>query len=298
MRLGFIGTGNMGNPMAANLIKAGHQLTVHDLRREAAINLLEMGADWADSPREAVAGNEAVLTSLPVPRDVEAVVLGENGTLGGADSGSVFFDLSTNSPTVIRRLHDVCAERGVTLLDSPVSGGVYGASAGTLAVMVGGDRAVFDRFEPVLGAIGSHVVYCGPIGNGAVCKICNNLMSMGTGVLLSEALTLGVKAGVDLATLADVITNSSGGSTRLREQFPRYLFKGNFEPGFATALAAKDVRLATDLGREYGVPMDLSNLVDQRHVEAMFRGWGSEDSDAVARLQEEKAGVQLRLPGV
>jgi 3-hydroxyisobutyrate dehydrogenase len=298
MKLGFIGTGNMGNPMAANLIKAGHQLTVHDLRREAATNLLEMGADWADSPREAVAGNEAVLTSLPVPRDVEAVVLGENGTLEGAASGSVFFDLSTNSPTVIRRLHDACAERGVTLLDSPVSGGVYGAAAGTLAVMVGGDRAVFDRFEPVLGAIGSHVVYCGPIGNGAVCKICNNLMSMGTGVLLSEALTLGVKAGVDLATLADVITNSSGGSTRLREKFPRYLFKGNFEPGFATALAAKDVRLATDLGREYGVPMDLSNLVDQRHVEAMFRGWGAEDSDAVARLQEEKAGVQLRLPGV
>ena len=298
MRLGFIGTGNMGNPMAANLIKAGHQLPVHDLRREAAINLLEMGADWADSPREAVAGNEAVLTSLPVPRDVEAVVLGENGTLGGAASGAVFFDLSTNSPTVVRRLHDVCAERGVTLLDSPVSGGVYGAAAGTLAVLVGGDRAVFDRFEPVLGAIGSHVVYCGPIGNGSVCKICNNLMSMGTGVLLSEALTLGVKAGVDLATLADVITNSSGGSTRLREKFPRYLFKGNFEPGFATALAAKDVRLATDLGREYGVPMDLSNLVDQRHVEAMSRGWGSEDSDAVARLQEEKAGVQLRLPGV
>ena len=298
MKLGFIGTGNMGNPMAANLIRAGHQVTVHDLRREAATNLLEMGAEWADSPREAVPGNEAVLTSLPVPRDVEAVVLGENGILEGAASGSVVFDLSTNSPTVVRRLNQVCAERGVTLLDSPVSGGVYGAAAGTLAVMVGGDRSVFDRFEGVLGAIGSHVVYCGPVGNGSVCKICNNLMSMGTGVLLAEALTLGVKAGVDLAILADAITNSSGSSRRLTEKFPRYLFQGNFEPGFATALAAKDVRLATDLGREYGVPMDLSNLVDQRHVEAMFRGWGPEDSDAVARIQEEKAGVQLRLPEI
>ena len=298
MKLGFIGTGNMGNPMAANLIKAGHQLTVHDLRREAATNLLEMGAEWADSPREAVPGNEAVLTSLPVPRDVEAVVLGENGILEGAASGSVVFDLSTNSPTVVRRLNQVCAERGVTLLDSPVSGGVYGAAAGTLAVMVGGDRSVFDRFEGVLGAIGSHVVYCGPVGNGSVCKICNNLMSMGIGVLLAEALTLGVKAGVDLATLADAIANSSGSSRRLTEKFSRFLFQGNFEPGFATALAAKDVRLATDLGREYGVPMDLSNLVDQRHVEAMFRGWGPEDSDAVARIQEEKAGVQLRLPEI
>ena len=295
MKLGFIGTGNMGNPMAANLIKAGHQLTVHDLRREAATNLLEMGAEWADSPREAVPGNDAVLTSLPVPRDVEAVVLGEDGILEGAGNGTVVFDLSTNSPTVVRNLHQVCAAKGVTLLDSPVSGGTYGAAAGTLAVMVGGDRATFDRFESTLGAIGSHVVYCGDIGAGSVCKICNNLMSMGIGVLLSEALTLGVKAGVDLATLADVISHSSGSSRRLTEKFPRFLFQGNFEPGFATALAAKDVRLATDLGREYGVPMDLSNLVDQRHVEAMFRGFGPEDSDAVARIQEEKAGVQLRL---
>ncbi len=298
MRIGFIGTGNMGNPMAANLIRAGHQLTVHDLRREAATNLLEMGAEWADRPKEVVPGREAVFTSLPVPRDVEAVVLGEDGVLEGASSGSVVFDLSTNSPTVVRSLSQTCAERGVTLLDSPVSGGVYGAAAGTLAVMVGGDRETFERFEPVLGAIGSHVVYCGPVGNGSVCKICNNLLSMGIGVLLSEALTLGVKAGVDLATLADVIANSSGSSRRLTEKYARFLFKGNFEPGFATALAAKDVRLATDLGREYGVPMDLSNLVDQRHVEAMFRGWGAEDSDAVARIQEEKAGVQLRLPEV
>ena len=295
MKIGFIGTGNMGNPMAANLVKAGHQLTVHDLRREAATNLLEMGANWADSPKEAVPGNEVVFTSLPVPRDVEAVVLGENGILEGASSGSVFFDLSTNSPTMVRRLHEICAAKGVTLLDSPVSGGTYGAAAGTLAVMVGGDKATFDRFKPTLEGIGTHVVYCGPIGNGAVCKICNNLMSMGTGVLLAEALTLGVKAGVDLATLADVINNSTGGSKRLADKFPRFLFKGNFEPGFATALAAKDVRLATDLGREYGIPMDLSNLVDQRHVEAMFRGWGAEDSDAVAKIQEEKSGVQLRL---
>ena len=298
MKVGFIGTGNMGNPMAANLIKAGHQLTVHDLRREAATNLLEVGAKWANTPKDVVPGNEVVFTSLPVPRDVEAVVLGENGILAGATRGSVYMDLSTNSPTVIRRIHDICAEKGVIVLDAPVSGGVYGAAAATLAVMVGGDKPTFDRMKPTLDAIGSHVVYCGPIGNGMVCKICNNLLSMGIGVLMSEALTLGVKAGVDLAVLADVIANSSGGNRRLTEKFPRFLFKGNFEPGFATALAAKDVRLATDLGQEYGIPMELSNLIDQRHVEAMRRGWGPEDSDAVARIQEEKAGVQLRLPNL
>ena len=298
MKVGFIGTGNMGNPMAANLVRAGHQVTVHDLRREAAINLLEMGAQWADSPKEAVPGNEVVFTSLPVPRDVEAVVLGQDGVLEGAVDGTIYVDLSTNSPTVVRKLHQVCAEKGVTVLDAPVSGGVFGAAAATLAVMVGGDEAVFHRIKPTLDAIGRHVVYCGPIGNGSVCKICNNLMSMGTGVLLAEALTLGVKAGVDLEVLADVIANSSGGCKRLTEKFPRFMFQGNFEPGFATALAAKDVRLATDLGREYGIPMDLANLIDQRHVEAMHRGWGPEDSDAVARIQEEKAGVQLRLAGV
>ena len=298
MKVGFVGLGNMGNPMATNLVKAGHELTVHDLRREAATNLLEMGANWADSPREVVPGNDVVFTSLPVPRDVDAVVLGENGIMESATPNTVYMDLSTNSPTAIRRIHDVCAERGVSVLDAPVSGGVYGAAAGTLAVMVGGDQAIFDRMKPTLDAIGSHVVYCGPIGNGMVCKICNNLLSMGIGVLMTEALTLGVKAGVDLATLADAIANSSGGNRRLVEKFPRFLFKGNFEPGFATALAAKDVRLATDLGREYGIPMELSNLVDQRHVEAMFRGWGPEDSDAVSKIQEEKAGVQLRLPNV
>ena len=298
MKVGFVGLGNMGNPMASNLLKAGHQLTVHDLRREAATNLLEMGANWADVPKDVVPGNDVVFTSLPVPRDVQAVVLGDNGILEGSDTSTVYMDLSTNSPTIIRQIHDTLAERGVTVLDAPVSGGVYGAAAGTLAVMVGGDKAVFNRMKPTLDAIGSHVVYCGPIGNGMVCKICNNLLSMGIGVLMTEALTLGVKAGVDLATLADVIANSSGGNRRLVEKFPRYLFQGNFEPGFATALAAKDVRLATDLGREYGIPMELSNLVDQRHVEAMFRGWGPEDSDAVSKIQEEKAGVQLRLPNV
>lgn len=296
MKIGFIGVGNMGNPMATNLIKAGHQLTVHDIRQEAATNLLEMGANWADSPKATVPGNEVVFTSLPMPRHVEAVVLGENGILEGAKRGSIYVDLSTNSPTVIRRIHQTCAEKGVIVLDAPVSGGVYGAAAGTLAVMVGGDEKVFRRIKPALDAIGGHVVYCGPIGNGMVCKICNNLLSMGTGVLLAEALTLGVKAGVDLATLADVIANSSGGCKRITEKFPRYLFKGNFQPGFATSLAAKDVRLATDLGREYGMPMELSNMVDQRHVEALHRGWGDLDSDAVAQIQEEKAGVQLRLP--
>ena len=171
MKVGFIGLGNMGNPMATNLVQAGHELVVHDLRREAATNLLEMGATWADTPKEVVPGRDVVFTSLPVPRDVEAVVLGEYGILEGASADTIYMDLSTNSPTAIRKIHDLCAEKGVTVLDAPVSGGVYGAAAASLAVMVGGDKAVYDRMKPTLDAIGSHVVYCGPIGNGMVCKI-------------------------------------------------------------------------------------------------------------------------------
>ena len=298
MNIGFIGTGNMGNPISSNLVKVGHQLTIHDLKREAAVNLLEMGATWVDTPGEAVPGSEVVFTCLPTPRDVEAVVLGVNGILETAKPGLLYVDLSTNSPTVIRRIHQACQEKGVIVMDAPVSGGPYGAAAGTLAVMVGGDEAIFNRLKPVLDAIGSHVMYCGLIGSGMVCKICNNMISMGMGVLLAEALTLGVKAGVDLATLADVIANSSGSCRRLNDRFPRFLFKGNFEPGFAINLAAKDVRLATDLGRELGIPMEVSNIMDQWHVEALCRGWGPQDSDAVAKIQEEKAGVQLRIPGV
>ncbi|MQG08564.1 MAG: NAD(P)-dependent oxidoreductase [SAR202 cluster bacterium] len=294
MDIGFVGLGNMGGPMAINMAKNGHKLTVHDLRKESAIELLEMGAEWSDTPKGVVGKNEVVFTSLPVPRDVETVVLGENGIVEGTSGDNIYVDLSTNSPTTIRRIHDECALKGIKVLDAPVSGGTYGAAAGTLAVMVGGDEEIFKQIKPALDAIGSHVVYCGPIGNGMVTKICNNLLSMGIGVLMSEALTLGVKAGMDLEVLADVITNSTGGNKRLADKFPRFLFQGNFEPGFATALAAKDVRLATDLGREYGIPMELSNLVDQRHVEALFKGWGHEDSDAVAKLQEEKSGIQLR----
>ena len=294
MDIGFVGLGNMGGPMAVNMAKNGHKLTVHDLRKESAIELLEMGAEWSDTPKGVVGKNEVVFTSLPVPRDVETVVLGENGIVEGTSGDNIYVDLSTNSPTTIRRIHDECALKGIKVLDAPVSGGTYGAAAGTLAVMVGGDEEIFKQIKPALDAIGSHVVYCGPIGNGMVTKICNNLLSMGIGVLMSEALTLGVKAGMDLEVLADVITNSTGGNKRLADKFPRFLFQGNFEPGFATALAAKDVRLATDLGREYGIPMELSNLVDQRHVEALFKGWGHEDSDAVAKFQEEKSGIQLR----
>ncbi len=296
MNIAMIGTGKMGSAMAANLMKAGHRLTVNDLNRQAAANLLAAGARWADTPAQAVRDNEITFTSLPGPREVESVALGDGGILASCHEGAIYADLSTSSPTLARRIHQEGARLGIIVLDAPVSGGVYGAQAATLTVMVGGSPEAFERIKPVLLNIGTQVFHCGPAGNGMVTKLCNNLVSSSIEMILAEALTLGVKAGVDLGILAQVIGSSTGSARRLTEKFPRYLFRGNFEPGFAVALAAKDIRLATELGREYAIPMQMANLVDQLHVEALGRGWGPLDSDAVARLQEEKAGVQLRLP--
>ncbi len=294
MKIGFIGTGHIGNPMARHLIEGGHQLTVHDLMRDATTNLEELGATWAPTPKEAAAGSEVVFTSLPGPREVEAVALGDDSILEGASPGAVYIDLSTSSPSSTRRIYQAYQGKGVQVLDAPVSGGVVGAENATLSIMVGGDREVYDRVTPVLECIGDKVIYCGPIGSGMVCKICNNLVTLSLAVFMPEVLTLGVQAGVDLEVLARAIGSGSGRSWVLEGKFPTSLFRGNFEPGFSLNLAAKDVRLATDLGRELGLPMEAANLFEQRYVEALRRGLGSMESDVVATLYEERTGTKLR----
>src|ERR1700730_4987631 len=168
MNIGFIGVGTMGQHMATNLQRAGHELVVHDIRREAAERHLEAGAVWADSPAELAARVEAVFTSLPAPPDVERVALGDNGILEGIQPGSVFFDLSTNSPALVRRLHATFAERGVAMLDAPVSGGPKGAETGKLAIWVGGEEDVFNKYKPILDAIGDEPYYVDPIGAGTL----------------------------------------------------------------------------------------------------------------------------------
>lgn len=297
-RLGFIGTGNMGRHMARHLLEAGHRLTVHDARRAAAEALEGGGAAWAESPAELAEASDVVFTSLPGPPQVEEVALGEGGVLANLPDGGILIDLSTNSPTAIRKLAEAGAKRGIAVLDAPVSGGVFGAETGRLAVMVGGDQAAFERCKPLLDAIGDHVVYCGASGAGSATKLVNNMISLSLNILLGEALALGVKAGVDLATLVDVVQSSSGATWKLGNNYPKYLFKGNFEPGFALDLGAKDLRLGTSLAKELGMPLDLANLVEQRFIEAQSRGWGSQHADVVVKLIEERVGVQLRLLGV
>ena len=293
MKVGFIGVGYMGRHMARNLAKGGHDLTLFDISKEAAEELLSMGATWAGSPAVVADASEVVFTSLPRPRDVEEVATGEGGVLSGASSGTVYFDLSTTDPDTIHRIAEVARPRGVSVLDAPVSGGTTGAENATLCVMVGGDRSAYDRYKPVLDLIGDKVMFCGELGSGAVCKIVNNLIGLSVGVILSEAFTLGVKAGVSPEVLFEAVSGSSG-NTQSMQGFPNGLFKGNFEPGFQLDLAAKDVGLATEMGRSLRVPMEISNLVQQRYIDGQNRGWGRTASGSVARIQEERAGVEVR----
>jgi len=297
MNIGFIGLGTMGQHMATNLLRGGHALTVHDLRREAASPHLTAGAKWADTPAAAAAGAEVVFTSLPGPVEVEAVALGDHGLFASMGTGTAYFDLTTNSPTLVRRLHARFAERGVAVLDAPVSGGPRGARTRKLALWVGGDEAVFRRHKPVLDAIGDQARYVGPIGAGSVAKLVHNCAGYAIQTALAEVFTLGVKAGVEPLALWQPVRQGALGRRRTFEGLVDQFLPGVFEPpAFALRLAHKDVTLATALGRELGVPMRAANLALAELTEALNRGWAERDSRVSMLLQEERSGVEIRVP--
>ncbi len=300
MKIGFIGLGTMGGGMAANVLKAGYELVAHDIRREAATPLLENGASWADTPAELAAECDAVLTSLPGPREVEAVALGDGGVLEGMRAGGVYIDMSTSSPTLIRSIAERFAGKGASVLDAPVSGGPVGARTGRLAVMVGGDRDVYERVKPALDAIGDRVGYIGGVGSGSIAKLMHNCIGYGLQTIVAECLTLGVKAGVDAAPLFEAICNGSvGRGSTFANTYPNTYLAGNFDPpSFALRLAHKDVGLALELAREYGVPMSVGSIAYQEMTAALNRGWADKDSRIAMLLQEERAGgVEVRVGG-
>ena len=297
MKVGFIGLGTMGGSMSYNTLQSGHELIVHDIRREAATRHLEAGAQWADTPRLVAEGSDVVFTSLPGPVEVEAVALGDDGLLEGMRDGDVYFDLSTNSPSTVRRIHQAFAARGFQMLDAPVSGGPRGARTRDLAVWVGGDREVYERFKPVLEAIGDKPFYVGPIGCGTVAKLVHNCTGYIVQCALAEVFTMGVKAGVEPLALWQAVRRGAQGRRGTFEGLAEHLLPGRFDPpDFALRLARKDVDLAVAVGREYDVPMRLANLTLQEMTEALNRGWGDRDSRSVQLLQEERAGVQVRVP--
>jgi 3-hydroxyisobutyrate dehydrogenase len=297
MDVGFIGLGHMGQHMARHVAEAGHRVAAFDLRPDAVAELTKTpGARRASSVAEAASDAEVVFTSLPGPPAVESVASGPDGLLESMRAGSVYVDLSSNSPSTVRMLCAAFEERGIAMLDAPVAGGVTGAEAGTLSVMVGGDRATFERVRPLLEAIGKKLFYCGPSGNGATVKLCNNLCSQAQIAAAGEILTLGVKAGVDLQTLASAIGASTGTCRAIVDTFPRQLFRRHFEdPGFSSYLSAKDTHLAIELAHELDVPMHIGEIVERDKQEALNRGWGPLSPDVFVRLQEERAGVVLEL---
>jgi len=296
MKIGFIGLGTMGGSMAYNTIQGGYELVVHDIRREAATRHLEAGATWADTPRQVAEASEVVFTSLPGPTEVEAVALGEDGLLQGMSAGKVYFDLSTNSPSAVRRIHQIFSAQGIHMLDAPVSGGPRGARTRNLAIWVGGDREVYERCKPVLDAIGDKAYYVGPIGCGSIAKLVHNCTGYVLQCALAEVFTMGVKAGVEPLALWQAVRRGAQGRRGAFEGLAEHLLPGKFDPpDFALRLARKDVDLAVAVGREYDVPMRLANLALQELTEAINRGWGNRDSRVAMLLQEERAGVQVRV---
>ncbi|HSE93051.1 MAG TPA: NAD(P)-dependent oxidoreductase [Methylomirabilota bacterium] len=296
MKVGFIGVGTMGASMASNIQKGGFELVVNDVRREAAAPHLAAGATWADTPRKVAEASEVVLTSLPGPPEVEAVALGDDGLLAGMKAGKAYFDLSTSSPTLIRRIHKVFGERGIHVLDAPVSGGPRGAKSRKLAIWVGGDEAVFLRHKPVLDAMGDQVIRVGPIGAGSVAKLVHNCAGYAVQCVLAEVFTMGVKAGVEPLALWQAVRQGANGRQRLYDRLTDNFLRGKYDPpAFALRLAHKDVSLATALGREHRVPMRLADLALQELTEALNRGWGERDSRVAMLLQEERAGVQIKV---
>jgi 3-hydroxyisobutyrate dehydrogenase len=297
MKVGFIGLGTMGAKMAMNAIKGGHELTVHDLSSQVAKQHLDAGATWAGTPATLAEGMDVIMMSLPGPKEFEAATLGPDGLIHGVKSGQIILDLTTNSPTVVRRVAAEFAAKGVHLLDAPVSGGPSGAESGQMAVWVGGDEAAYNQSLPVIRSISDAPKYIGEIGSGSIAKLVHNM----TGYLLhaatAETFTMGVKAGIDAESLWEAVRQGAVGRQRVFDAMAKQFLPGRFDPpDFALNLARKDVALACEVGREFDVPMRMSHLVLSEMTEAINKGNGNRDSRTMMLLQEERAGVEVRVP--
>jgi 3-hydroxyisobutyrate dehydrogenase-like beta-hydroxyacid dehydrogenase len=298
MQIGFIGLGLMGASMAANLQKAGHRLVVNDVRRAAAEPHLGRGASWGETPSAVAEVSDVVFTSLPGPAEVEAVAVGANGLIAGLRKDAAYFDLSTNSPGLVRKLNARFASQGVHMLDAPVSGGPAGARSGRLALWVGGEEAIFQRHKPLLDAMGDQARYVGPIGAGSVAKLVHNCAGYAINAALAEVFALGVKGGVEPLALWEAVRTGAVGRRRTFDALIDQFLPGKYDPAhFALRLAHKDVSLATQLGRELSVPMRLAELALAEMTEAINRGWAARDSRVAMLPQLERSGVSIAVDG-
>jgi 3-hydroxyisobutyrate dehydrogenase-like beta-hydroxyacid dehydrogenase len=291
MRLGFVGTGTMGAPMAGCLIDAGHRLTVYDVRPDATAALCARGARPAEDPAAVARESEVVFTSLPGPTEIEHAALDPaSGILAGLQRGGGYIDLTTNAPSVARRVSEVCRVRGVDMLDAPVSG-----RPPTMTVMVGGDEAVFARYRPLLAAMAGNIFYVGATGAGCTAKLVTQYLGYTNFIAALEGMLIGAKAGIDLGVLAQIVPMSAGAS-RTFDNIPRSVLPGTFTAGGTLDIVAKDLQLARDLARDVGAPAHLGLLAHDVLSRAQAQGWGQEGFPIAARILEAMAGAELRAP--
>jgi 2-hydroxy-3-oxopropionate reductase len=292
-KVGFIGLGIMGKPMARNLVKAGYALTVYNRSRPAMDELKLNGAALGESPKEVASASEVVITMLPNSPDVESVVLGPKGVLEGAKAGTILIDMSTISPIVSQKIYQEAKKRGVRALDAPVSGGEKGAIEGILSIMVGGDKEVFDQVVPIFQAMGKTITYMGSAGAGGFTKLANQVIVAINLTAIGEALTLGMKAGIDPELLIKALSGGMANSRCLEMKGPQ-IIKGNFQPGFKIDLHFKDLGLIMEAARALQVPLPTTALVQELFSALRVKGRGGLDHSAVITLLEDLANVQVR----
>ncbi|WP_425805610.1 NAD(P)-dependent oxidoreductase [Desulfitobacterium sp. Sab5] len=294
MKVGFIGVGAMGKPMASNIIRSGHTLVVNDVNAAAVEELVANGAIHAQSPRELAEQVEVVITMLPNGTIVEQVLLGEKGVFAGAKSGFTIIDMSSVAPGFTKKIAKLAADQGINYMDAPVSGGVKGATEGTLTIMVGGEKELVDRYHSLLEVMGKKIYHVGNVGDGDAVKIVNNLLLAVNMAAAAEAFALGTKIGLDPKTLLEIISVSSGNSYAMTAKMPNFVFKGNFAPGFAIDLQYKDLELAVQTAKEAKVPMMLTNVAQQLYENARAAGLGREDISAIIKPLEEVLDISVR----
>jgi 3-hydroxyisobutyrate dehydrogenase len=296
MRIGYIGLGSLGRHLAGSLLRAGFPVTVHDIDRDTASALLAAGASWADSAEETARVSDTVITCLPSPEVVSATVTGAHGILAGLASGGTWIDMSTNDSSELQRLAALAAERGVATLESPVTGGVHRAAAGMITVLVGGDETVYRRHLPAFEAMGGTVFYVGDLGQASVIKVITNMLAFIHLVADGEALMLAKRGGVDLRLAWDVIKASSGNSF-VHETEGQLILNGSYNINFTMDLARKDLHFAHQMGRQFGVPLELAGLTEQIFARARAMYGGDAQSPMVVKMLEEAVGTDLRAPG-
>jgi 3-hydroxyisobutyrate dehydrogenase len=296
MNLGFIGIGNLGYHLAASLLRAGFTVTVYDLSKDAASGLLAAGAVWAASAREVAEASDSVFTCLPSPAAVAAVVAGPAGVLAGLKKGGTWIDMSTNDRNELKRLAALAAEHGINCLEAPVTGGVHKAASGEITVLAGGDAQVFEAHRAALEAMGGKVFHMGPLGSASVIKVITNMLAFIHLVAAGEAMMLAKRGGLDLAQSFEAIKASSGNSF-VHETETQLVLNGSYDIGFTMDLAAKDLHFAHELGRAFGVPLEVAGLVEQIFVRGRSQYGGSAQSTQIVKLLEDALGTDLRAPG-